>query len=124
MLCCTFHRVNNTNPFSELRHQSTLGFGCLVCTFGQLLIASILHLRVFTTYSCHFQANLTDFSDNQWVTCFQESAEALLGKGADELGKLRAEVGLAGNSAYKITCTGSQGFENLHSRVITYCKKI
>lgn len=34
-------------------------------------------------------ANLADHSDNQWVTCFQESAEALLGISADELGSMR-----------------------------------
>ncbi|KAK3579832.1 hypothetical protein CHS0354_029562 [Potamilus streckersoni] len=33
--------------------------------------------------------NLADFSDNQWVTCFQESAETILGKTAAELGQLR-----------------------------------
>lgn len=38
------------------------------------------------------QANLADFSDNQWVTCFQESAEALLGCSADTLGRLRDTV--------------------------------
>ncbi|ELU09821.1 hypothetical protein CAPTEDRAFT_172916 [Capitella teleta] len=36
-------------------------------------------------------ANVADFSDNQWVTCFQESAENVLGISADELGKLRSE---------------------------------
>ncbi|XP_060067506.1 replication protein A 70 kDa DNA-binding subunit-like [Ylistrum balloti] len=34
-------------------------------------------------------ANLADFSDNQWVTCFQESAELLLGKNAQELGDMK-----------------------------------
>ncbi|XP_013419280.1 replication protein A 70 kDa DNA-binding subunit isoform X2 [Lingula anatina] len=34
-------------------------------------------------------ANLADYSDNQWVTCFQETTETLLGKSADELGSLR-----------------------------------
>lgn len=34
-------------------------------------------------------ANLADFSDNQWITCFQETAEAVLGKGADEIGQLK-----------------------------------
>lgn len=41
----------------------------------------------------YLQANLADFSDNQWVTCFQESAEALLGCSADTLGQLRDTVG-------------------------------
>jgi len=33
--------------------------------------------------------NLADFADNQWATCFQETAEAILGKPADEIGQLR-----------------------------------
>lgn len=35
------------------------------------------------------QANLADFGDNQWVTCFQETAEVLLGHSAETLGQLR-----------------------------------
>lgn len=40
-------------------------------------------------------ANVADYTDNQWMTCFQESAEALLGVKADELGAMREndEVG-------------------------------
>uniref|UniRef100_A0A8C2Z9Y1 Replication protein A subunit n=1 Tax=Cyclopterus lumpus TaxID=8103 RepID=A0A8C2Z9Y1_CYCLU len=34
-------------------------------------------------------ANLADFGDNQWVTCFQETAEILLGHSAETLGQLR-----------------------------------
>jgi len=34
-------------------------------------------------------ANLADFSDNQWITCFQETAEAVLGKSAEEIGQLK-----------------------------------
>jgi replication factor A1 len=33
--------------------------------------------------------NLADFSDNHWVTCFQETAEQILGKKADEIGQLK-----------------------------------
>jgi len=38
------------------------------------------------------QANLADFTDNHWVTCFQETAEQILGKNADELGELKEKV--------------------------------
>ena len=38
------------------------------------------------------QANLADFGDNQWVTCFQETAEVLLGQSAETLGRLREAV--------------------------------
>lgn len=45
------------------------------------------HLGLFLS-----QANLADFGDNQWVTCFQETAEALLGHSAETLGHLRDTV--------------------------------
>ncbi|KAM5274251.1 replication protein A 70 kDa DNA-binding subunit isoform 2-T2 [Ctenodactylus gundi] len=35
------------------------------------------------------KANIADFQENQWVTCFQESAEALLGQNAAYLGELK-----------------------------------
>lgn len=34
-------------------------------------------------------ANLADHTGNQWVTCFQDSAECILGTKADELGQLK-----------------------------------
>jgi len=33
--------------------------------------------------------NIADFTDHQWVTCFQETAEVLLGKSAEELGNMK-----------------------------------
>lgn len=36
--------------------------------------------------------NIADFTDYQWVTCFQESAELILGIKADELGELKNTV--------------------------------
>ena len=41
-----------------------------------------------------WQANIADYADNQWVTCFQESAEAILGQNATYLGQLRDSVSL------------------------------
>lgn len=38
------------------------------------------------------QANIADYGDNQWVTCFQESAEAILGQNAAYLGQLKESV--------------------------------
>ena len=38
------------------------------------------------------QMNLADFSDNHWVTCFQDTAEQILGKKAEELGELKQNV--------------------------------
>uniref|UniRef100_A0AAV2JAP0 Replication protein A subunit n=1 Tax=Knipowitschia caucasica TaxID=637954 RepID=A0AAV2JAP0_KNICA len=40
-------------------------------------------------YRLLLSANLSDFGDNQWVTCFQETAEVLLGHSAQHLGRLR-----------------------------------
>lgn len=37
------------------------------------------------------QANIADHSDNQWVTCFQESAEQMLSCSADDLGAMREQ---------------------------------
>nr|XP_057936409.1 replication protein A 70 kDa DNA-binding subunit [Doryrhamphus excisus] len=40
-------------------------------------------------YRLILSANISDYGDNQWVTCFQESAEAILGHNADYLGQLK-----------------------------------
>ncbi|XP_074529240.1 replication protein A 70 kDa DNA-binding subunit-like isoform X2 [Halichoeres trimaculatus] len=40
-------------------------------------------------YRFLLSANLADFGDNQWVTCFQETAEVLLGHSAETLGQLK-----------------------------------
>lgn len=40
-------------------------------------------------YRLILSANVADYGDNQWVTCFQESAEAILGQNAAYLGQLK-----------------------------------
>ncbi|CAH3021049.1 unnamed protein product [Porites evermanni] len=40
-------------------------------------------------YRLILSANLADFTGNQWVTCFQESAEAILKRTAAEIGELK-----------------------------------
>ncbi|XP_040908163.1 replication protein A 70 kDa DNA-binding subunit-like isoform X2 [Toxotes jaculatrix] len=40
-------------------------------------------------YRLLLSANLADFGDNQWVTCFQETAEVLLGHSAETLGQFK-----------------------------------
>uniref|UniRef100_G3P9V7 Replication protein A subunit n=1 Tax=Gasterosteus aculeatus aculeatus TaxID=481459 RepID=G3P9V7_GASAC len=40
-------------------------------------------------YRLILSANVADYADNQWVTCFQESAEAILGQNAAYLGQLK-----------------------------------
>uniref|UniRef100_A0A8C1U5C4 Replication protein A subunit n=1 Tax=Cyprinus carpio TaxID=7962 RepID=A0A8C1U5C4_CYPCA len=43
-------------------------------------------------YRLMISANIADFGDNQWVTCFQDSAETLLGQNAGYLGQLKDSV--------------------------------
>ncbi|MCI4385872.1 hypothetical protein PGIGA_G00055650 [Pangasianodon gigas] len=40
-------------------------------------------------YRLMLSANIADFGDNQWVTCFQDSAETILGQKADYIGQLK-----------------------------------
>ncbi|XP_027003594.1 replication protein A 70 kDa DNA-binding subunit [Tachysurus fulvidraco] len=40
-------------------------------------------------YRLMLSANVADFGDNQWVTCFQDTAETILGQKSDYIGQLR-----------------------------------
>ncbi|XP_053313074.1 replication protein A 70 kDa DNA-binding subunit [Spea bombifrons] len=40
-------------------------------------------------YRLILSANIADFGENQWITCFQESAESILGQNAAYLGELK-----------------------------------
>nr|DBA34216.1 TPA: hypothetical protein GDO54_001796 [Pyxicephalus adspersus] len=40
-------------------------------------------------YRLILSANIADFGDNQWITCFQEAAESILGQNAMYLGELK-----------------------------------
>uniref|UniRef100_A0A672KH44 Replication protein A subunit n=1 Tax=Sinocyclocheilus grahami TaxID=75366 RepID=A0A672KH44_SINGR len=40
-------------------------------------------------YRLMLSANIADFGDNQWVTCFQECAETLIGQNSGYLGQLK-----------------------------------
>lgn len=51
-------------------------------------------LTLAVCFLCLWQANIADQGDNQWVTCFQESAEAILGQNAAYLGQLKDSVSL------------------------------
>ncbi|XP_075887893.1 replication protein A 70 kDa DNA-binding subunit-like isoform X2 [Nelusetta ayraudi] len=63
-------------------------------------------------YRLLLSANLADFSDNQWVTCFQESAETLLGCSADTLGQLRDTDEDAFNEVFQKACYTTHIFRN------------
>uniref|UniRef100_A0A4W6FKJ5 Replication protein A subunit n=1 Tax=Lates calcarifer TaxID=8187 RepID=A0A4W6FKJ5_LATCA len=65
---------------------------CILC--GHIHILKHTHINKLFPLLHHLcpsdsQANLADFGDNQWVTCFQETAEALLGHSAETLGQYR-----------------------------------
>ncbi|TSN39301.1 Replication protein A 70 kDa DNA-binding subunit [Bagarius yarrelli] len=40
-------------------------------------------------YRLMLSANIADFGDNQWVTCFQDTAETILGQKSDYIGQLK-----------------------------------
>lgn len=44
-------------------------------------------------YCMILTVNIANFQENQWVTCFQESAEAILGQNTVYLGELKEKVG-------------------------------
>ena len=66
------------------------GVHCWIVTRVILICLCLVSQRVHNWF--YFQANLADYSDNQWVTCFQDTAEAILGKSGEELGQLREQV--------------------------------
>uniref|UniRef100_A0A452RP71 Replication protein A subunit n=1 Tax=Ursus americanus TaxID=9643 RepID=A0A452RP71_URSAM len=43
-------------------------------------------------YRMILSVNIADFQENQWVTCFQESAEAIVGQSTSYLGELKEKV--------------------------------
>lgn len=81
-----------------------LQYSCVLFLFT---IASFLPL-------CIYQANMADYMDNQWVTCFQESAEAILGQNAAYLGQLKDSVRLSfqNTKLFQTTDQFSQTSEN------------
>lgn len=63
-------------------------------------------------YRLILSANLADFGDNQWVTCFQETAEVLLGHSAESLGELRETDEAAFNQVFQRTNFSTYIFKN------------
>lgn len=57
-------------------------------------------------------ANLADFGDNQWVTCFQETAEVLLGHSAESLGQLRDTYEAAFDEVFQKASFSTHIFRN------------
>lgn len=77
-----------------------LGFHACIAVSNAFTCVDVIHvhswlipcLLPFIVFVCLSQANLADAGDNQWVTCFQETAEVLLGHSAETLGQLRGMV--------------------------------
>ncbi|KAL5017372.1 hypothetical protein ScPMuIL_006961 [Solemya velum] len=65
------------------------------------------------------QTNVADYADNLWVTCFQDSAETLLGKSAQELGDLRETNEVAFDQVFQEAMFQSYSFR-LRCKVETY----
>ncbi|XP_054481609.1 replication protein A 70 kDa DNA-binding subunit-like [Anoplopoma fimbria] len=63
-------------------------------------------------YRLLLSANLADFGDNQWVTCFQETAEVLLGHSAETLGQLRDTDEAAFDEVFQKTNFTTRIFRN------------
>ncbi|XP_020778616.2 replication protein A 70 kDa DNA-binding subunit-like isoform X2 [Boleophthalmus pectinirostris] len=63
-------------------------------------------------YRLLLSANLSDYGDNQWVTCFQETAEALLGHSAQRLGRLRDTDEEAFNQVFQRATFTTHIFKN------------
>lgn len=57
-------------------------------------VSNYFSLLLLSLFYINWQANIADYGDNQWVTCFQESAEAILGQNAAYLGQLKDSVRL------------------------------
>lgn len=47
------------------------------------------NIRSLLDYLCLFQVKIADMSGEHWITCFQDTAEALLGRSADDLGAIK-----------------------------------
>lgn len=74
-------------------NKSILIYTCVGITFSSYLILPFVFFLGF--FVIVRQANIADYGDNQWVTCFQESAEAILGQNAAYLGQLKDSVRLS-----------------------------
>ncbi|CAI9740572.1 A 70 kDa DNA-binding subunit-like [Octopus vulgaris] len=63
--------------------------------------------------------NIADYTGSQWVTCFQDSAESLLGVSADELGSLKEMDEFAFDQVFQEASFKSYIF-NLRAKFETY----
>ncbi|XP_061659841.1 replication protein A 70 kDa DNA-binding subunit-like isoform X2 [Syngnathoides biaculeatus] len=63
-------------------------------------------------YRFMLSVNLADFGDNMWATCFQETAETLLGLNAEQLGHLKDTDEDAFNEVFQKVYFSSHIFRN------------
>lgn len=67
-------------------------FFLFVLVHAYLILNNVSLYSFILFYFIIWQVNIADYGDNQWVTCFQESAEAILGQNAAYLGQLKDSV--------------------------------
>nr|XP_046173043.1 replication protein A 70 kDa DNA-binding subunit-like [Oncorhynchus gorbuscha] len=71
-------------------------------------------------YCCLLSANIADFSDNQWVTCFHETAEGTLGHNAETLGLLKDTDDAAFDEVFQKVNFTTHIFRNNRVKLETY----
>ncbi|KAM6984633.1 LOW QUALITY PROTEIN: replication protein A 70 kDa DNA-binding subunit-like [Aplochiton taeniatus] len=76
---CLYQACPSVNCFKKVVDQQNGLYRCERCD------RETPHFK----YRLVLAANIADFGANQWVTCFQETAESLLGQSAEALGRLR-----------------------------------
>ncbi|GAB1608186.1 replication protein A 70 kDa DNA-binding subunit-like [Argonauta hians] len=76
---CLYMACPNENCSKKVVDQGNQMYRCEKCD------------QEFSTYKWRLlvMANIADYTGNQWITCFQESAEVLLNISAEQLGDLR-----------------------------------
>ena len=60
--------------------------------FYQYVLLHIKTFRVFIVLFSFSKINIADYTESEWVTCFQESAELILGIETSSLGDLKNQV--------------------------------
>ncbi|XP_066520386.1 replication protein A 70 kDa DNA-binding subunit [Hoplias malabaricus] len=63
-------------------------------------------------YRLMLSANVADFGDNQWVTCFQDSAETILGQKSDYIGQLKDSNEAAFDEVFQLANFNTFVFRN------------
>lgn len=66
--------------------------GVVVGLLNALISIVSVCIVIFFKKKIFLQVNIADFQDNQWLTCFQETGEVILGQNTAYLGELKEKV--------------------------------